>query len=90
MDLIRPSSPRMLPSPSSRRPNLLVAIRHAETETSLRTFANPSFRAAGLDMTLVRSNHPRDVALNSFTKPGNPVFMGSPRPPPRRAGGPIA
>jgi predicted Zn-dependent protease len=50
-------------------------IRDTETETLLRTYANPLFRAAGLDMALVRSIHLRDAALNSFMNTGNPMFI---------------
>jgi hypothetical protein len=57
-----------------RGPDDPAVTRTAETETLLRTFTYPSFRAAGLHLTLVRSTHLRDAALNSFADTGNPVF----------------
>ncbi len=49
-------------------------IRDAETETLLRTFATPLFRAAGLDPNLVRIIVIRDDAINSFGSTGNRMF----------------
>ncbi len=53
----------------------LVVIRDAETETLLRTFATPLFRAAGLDPNLVRIIVIRDDAINSFVSTGNRMFI---------------
>ncbi|OJY71030.1 MAG: hypothetical protein BGP12_07745 [Rhodospirillales bacterium 70-18] len=55
----------------------LVVIRDAETETLLRTFANPLFRAAGLSPGMVRIIVIRDDALNSFVSTGNRMFINS-------------
>jgi predicted Zn-dependent protease len=63
-----------------------VVIRDAETETLLRTFATPLFRAAGLDPNLVRIIVIRDDAINSFGSTGNRMF-GHGGPYPRRVGG---
>jgi predicted Zn-dependent protease len=53
----------------------VTIIRDAETETLLRTFANPLFRAAGVDPNLVRITLIRDDALNSFVSTGNRLFI---------------
>ncbi len=53
----------------------LVVIRDAETETMLRNFATPLFRAAGLDPNLVRIIVIRDDAINSFVSTGNRMFI---------------
>jgi len=53
----------------------LVVIRDAETETMLRTFATPLFRAAGLEPNLVRIVVIRDDAINSFVTTGNRMFI---------------
>lgn len=53
----------------------LVVIRDAETETLLRTFATPLFRAAGLESGLVRIIVLRDDAINSFVGTGNRMFI---------------
>ncbi|MCX7382009.1 MAG: M48 family metalloprotease [Alphaproteobacteria bacterium] len=53
----------------------LTLIRDAETETLLRTFANPLFRAAGVDPNLVRIVLIRDNAINSFVSTGNVLFV---------------
>jgi hypothetical protein len=50
----------------------LAVIRDAKTETLLRTFATPLFRAAGLDPNLVRIIVIRDDAIVSFASSGNP------------------
>lgn len=51
------------------------------TETLLRTYANPLFRAAGLDVNLVRIVMLRDAAINSFVETGNRMFINTGRPP---------
>ena len=53
----------------------LMLIRDAETEHLLRTFANPLFRAAGVDPNLVRIVLIRDSAINSFVSTGNILFV---------------
>ncbi len=52
-------------------------IRDAETETLFRTFANPLFRAAGVDPNLVRIILIRDNAINSFVSTGNLLFVNT-------------
>lgn len=52
-----------------------MLIRDAETETMLRTFANPLFRASGVDPNLVRIVLIRDNAINSFVSTGNLLFV---------------
>ncbi len=52
-----------------------MLIRDAETETLLRTYANPLFRAAGVDPNLVRIVLIRDNAINSFVSSGNLLFV---------------
>lgn len=74
----------------AHRPDNPGLTRDAETETLLRTCTYPSFRAAGLDLTLVRSTHLRDAALNSFMNTGNRMFMDSALVPGRRHGGKTA
>jgi predicted Zn-dependent protease len=55
----------------------LTLIRDAETETMLRTFANPLFRAAGVDPNLVRIILIQDSAINSFVSTGNLMFINT-------------
>jgi hypothetical protein len=68
--------PNRLPAAARAQgaPGGLAVFRDAETETLLRTNANPLFRAAGLDANLVRIIVLRDAALNSFVSTGNPMF----------------
>ncbi len=53
----------------------VTIIRDAETETLLRNFANPLFRAAGVEPGLVRILILRDDAINSFVTTGNRMFI---------------
>ena len=53
----------------------IMLIRDAETETMLRNFANPLFRASGVDPNLVRIVLIRDNAINSFVSTGNLLFV---------------
>ncbi len=55
----------------------VTIIRDAETETLLRTFANPLFRAAGIEPGLVRILVIRDDAINSFVTTGNRMFINT-------------
>ena len=52
-------------------------LRDAETETLLRNFADPLFRAAGIDPGLVRILLVRDDAINSFVTTGNRMVLFS-------------
>ena len=54
-----------------------IVVRDAETETLLRTIANPLFRAAGVDPGLVRIILLRDDAINSFVSTGNRMFINT-------------
>ena len=56
---------------------VVVTIRDAETETLLRTFANPLFRASGVDPASVRMILIRDDALNAFVSTGNRLFVNT-------------
>jgi predicted Zn-dependent protease len=73
---IASSSARSAPPQGTSEPTLAV-IRDAETETLLRTFANPLFRAAGLDPNLVRIVLIQDGAINSFVSTGNRMFINT-------------
>ena len=55
----------------------LVVIRDAETETLLRNFANPLFRASGVEPNSVRIVLIRDDALNAFVSTGNYLFINT-------------
>ena len=55
----------------------VVIIRDAETETLLRTFANPLFRASGIEPNSVRIILIRDDALNAFVSTGNRLFINT-------------
>ncbi len=57
-----------------------AVILVAETETLLRTCANPLFRAAAPGVNLVRLIHTRDAAINAFVDTGNPMFRRSEPP----------
>lgn len=50
-------------------------IRDAETETLLRNFAAPLYRAAGLDAGLLRIQVLRDGAINAFVTSGNRMYV---------------
>ncbi len=53
----------------------IVLIRDAETETLLRAFATPLFRAAGLDASVIRILIVRDGAINAFVTSGNRMYV---------------
>ncbi len=53
----------------------VVVIRDAETETLLRTYADPLFRAGGIDPGLVHIVLIKDPAINSFVSTGNRMFL---------------
>jgi predicted Zn-dependent protease len=55
----------------------VVVIRDAEAETLLRNFADPLFRAGGIDPGLVRIILIRDAAINSFVSTGNRMFINT-------------
>ena len=55
----------------------VVVIRDAETETLLRTFANPLLRASGIEPNAVRITLIRDDALNAFVTTGNRLFLNT-------------
>jgi predicted Zn-dependent protease len=63
--------------PKSAPGQRITLIRDAETETLLRTFANPLFRAAGVAPNLVRIMLIRDNAINSFVSTGNLMFINT-------------
>ncbi|MBV9251445.1 MAG: M48 family metalloprotease, partial [Acetobacteraceae bacterium] len=54
-----------------------MLIRDAETETLLHKFADPLFRAAGLNSGLVRISLIRDRAINAFVSTGNRMFLNT-------------
>lgn len=58
-------------------PPPLIVIRDAETETLLRNFANPLFRAAGVEPNMVRIILIRDDALNAFVGTGNRMYVNT-------------
>jgi predicted Zn-dependent protease len=65
-------------APAAAQPGgRITLIRDAETETLLRTFANPLFRAAGVEPNLVRIIVIRDPAINSFVSTGNLMFVNT-------------
>ena len=53
----------------------VVVIRDAETESMIRDFAHPLFRAAGVDPALVRITLIQDRAINAFVTTGNRLFI---------------
>lgn len=55
----------------------VVVIRDAETESLLRTYADPLFRAGGIDPSLVHIILIRDAAINSFVTTGNRMFINT-------------
>lgn len=52
-----------------------MTVRDAETESLIRSFANPLFRAAGVDPALVRITILQAWAINAFVAPGNRMFI---------------
>ena len=68
------ASPAWAQAGANSGPRLML-IRDAETETLLRNFANPLFRAAGVEPKLVRIILIRDDALNAFVSTGNRMFI---------------
>jgi predicted Zn-dependent protease len=71
------ASMRAVPGRRCRHPERPEAagVGSSETETLLRTFATPLFRAAGLDPNLVRIIVIRDDAIDSFEDTGNRMFI---------------
>lgn len=55
----------------------MVVIRDAEAETLLRTYADPLFRAGGIDPSLVHIILIREAAINSFVTTGNRMFINT-------------
>lgn len=55
----------------------VVVIRDAEAETLLRTYADPLFRAGGIDPSLVHIILIREAAINSFVTTGNRMFINT-------------
>ena len=53
----------------------IILIRDAETETLLRNFATPLFRAAGLDAGVLHIQVVRDGAINAFVTSGNRMYI---------------
>ncbi|PZW48372.1 putative Zn-dependent protease [Humitalea rosea] len=53
----------------------VTTIRDAETESLLRTFADPLFRAAGVSPSAVRITLIQDAAINAFVATGNRMFI---------------
>jgi len=53
----------------------IILIRDAETETLLRNFATPLFRAAGLDASVLHIQVVRDGAINAFVTSGNRMYV---------------
>lgn len=52
-------------------------IRDAEIENTIRTFATPVFRAAGLDSTAVKLYLVKDKTLNAFVAGGQNLFINT-------------
>jgi len=80
LGLLPATGPAAAQSPPSFDGPHRVVLRDAETETLLRTYANPLFRAAGVEPNLVRPNliHIvliRDAAINSFVSTGNRMLV---------------
>jgi len=65
------------PAMAQGRASTVVVIRDAETETLLRNFANPLFRASGVEPNSVRITLIRDDALNAFVSTGNRLFVNT-------------
>lgn len=55
----------------------VTVIRDAETETLLRNFSNPLFRAAGIAPGLVRIVILKEDALNAFVSTGNRMYVNT-------------
>jgi predicted Zn-dependent protease len=53
----------------------IITIRDAETESLIRRLANPLFRTAGVDPTLVRITLIQNRAINAFVSTGNRMFV---------------
>lgn len=71
------SAAGVMPAAAQGPAPTVVIIRDAETETLLRTFANPLFRASGVDPASVRIILIRDDALNAFVSTGNRLFVNT-------------
>jgi len=65
------------PATAQGAASTVVVIRDAETETLLRNFANPLFRASGVEPNTVRIILIRDDALNAFVSTGNRLFINT-------------
>lgn len=64
-------------APHARAQDRLRLLRDAEIESTLRTFATPVFKAAGLDPQAVHIYIVDDPRLNSFVAGGQNIFMNS-------------
>ena len=72
--LAGPAAPALAQSSGGMQ---FFVVRDAETESLLRNFANPLFRAAGVDPNLVRIILLQDDAINSFVSTGNRMFINT-------------
>lgn len=63
-----------LPAAAQSRPSLL---RDAETENLIRTYADPLFRAAGLDPNGIRVSLVNDDSINAFVAGGARMFINT-------------
>lgn len=53
----------------------LVLVRDAEIENTIRIFATPIFRAAGLDPAAIEVHLVQDASLNAFVASGQRIFL---------------
>jgi predicted Zn-dependent protease len=62
-------------STSASAQQRLVLVRDAEIENTIRIFAAPIFRAAGLDSGVIEVHLVQDASLNAFVAGGQRIFL---------------
>lgn len=64
-------------TPADAQPRNISLIRDAEIESTIRSFAAPIFRAAGLDQNAIRVHIVADPTLNAFVLGGQRIFINT-------------
>jgi predicted Zn-dependent protease len=65
----------VLGAPAIASAQRLVLVRDAEIENTIRIFATPIFRAAGLDPGSIEVHLVQDASLNAFVASGQRIFL---------------
>ncbi len=65
------------PHPAAAQGRSLPLIRDAEIEATIRAYADPVFKAAGLDAAAIKVHLVNDNRINAFVTPGMDMFLNT-------------